>query len=209
MELCRRVRLANQKRLSLRVKSTAATISLFVGHRTGSSQFHAFHALSLFSLSVCTISPSIRWRSKRLILPRANSGCRVWMNTCYCSRRHSQTVVSESPGRQGYGSNRYQSVLLFPDMIPVRIRLLMWVKVRPSRLLPLLWMYSDGPGLVQSFRDYHWAVRTAETGDFYQVNAVVRPVQISCVETQSVPCYTWGSVDNQRNTIDNSVNTQT
>lgn len=40
MELRRRVRLANQKRLSLRVKSTAATISLFVGHRTGSSQFH-------------------------------------------------------------------------------------------------------------------------------------------------------------------------
>lgn len=43
-------------------------------------------------------------------------------------------------------------------------------------------MHRDGPGLVQTFRYDHRAICTVQTRDFYQIETVVCPVQVSCVD---------------------------
>lgn len=43
-------------------------------------------------------------------------------------------------------------------------------------------MHRNGPGLVQTFRYDHRAIGTIQTGDFYQIETVVCPVQVSCVD---------------------------
>lgn len=48
--------------------------------------------------------------------------------------------------------------------------------------LPLLRMRCNGPRLIQTFRYDHRAICTIQTGDFYQVETVVCPVQVSYVE---------------------------
>lgn len=48
--------------------------------------------------------------------------------------------------------------------------------------LPLLWMHSNGPRLIEAFRYDHWAIGAVQTGDFYQIETMVCPVQVSCVE---------------------------
>lgn len=48
-----------------------------------------------------------------------------------------------------------------------------------SSSLPLLWVDSDGPGLVQTLGDDHIAERAIESGDLDDVKALVRPVDVA------------------------------
>lgn len=55
-----------------------------------------------------------------------------------------------------------------------------YFKPKKSHGLPFLWMYSDGPRLIKSFRYDHWTVCTIQTGDFYEIETMVCPIQVSC-----------------------------
>lgn len=48
-----------------------------------------------------------------------------------------------------------------------------------SSSLPLLWVDSDSPRLVQTLGDDHVAERAIESGDLDDVKALVRPVDVA------------------------------
>lgn len=48
-----------------------------------------------------------------------------------------------------------------------------------SSFSPLLWVDSDGPGLIQTLGDDHIAERAIEPGHLDDVKALVRPVDVA------------------------------